>query len=317
MHRRQFLRLVLTGAALSQLPTIAHAGGPLRLVLVHGRAQQDLNPEALKAEWIDALKTGAAAGGRPLPDVTEVAFPYYGDRLDELARNFNVPLTSEIMARGDDTQDEFLVFQAQVAEELRQRAGVTDAQVDLEYGDNPEPRGPLNWEWVQAILRALDKHGGGLSRTALELFTRDVFIYTTRPGVRDAVDAIVRATITEQPTVVIAHSLGSVVAYSALTTDPRGLSVPLYVTLGCPLGIRAIRDQFRPIRYPVPVKAWFNGYDQRDVVALFPLDLDNFPVVPPIENFSEIDNHTDDHHGIVGYLDDRTVANRVLTAIGG
>jgi hypothetical protein len=42
-----------------------------------------------------------------------------------------------------------------------------------------------------------------MSQTALEVFTRDVFLYTTRAGVRDEIDRIVASAMTEQPTVVV------------------------------------------------------------------------------------------------------------------
>jgi hypothetical protein len=92
--------------------------------------------------------------------------------------------------------------------------------------------------------------------------------------------------------------------------------VPLLVTVGSPLGIRAIRDQLAPISYPHGVKDWFNAFDTRDVVALFALDAQSFPVEPPIRNFAGIKNHTDNRHGIDGYLDDREVARTILTAVG-
>jgi hypothetical protein len=254
--------------------------------------------------------------GRGLPDTLDVAFPYYGDVLDKFSREYDIPLTSDIQTRGGKTDDEFLVFQAEMAEALRQASGVTDAQVDIEYGSNPKPKGPLNWEWVQAILRALDKHGGGMSAHAIETFTRDVFLYTTRAGVRDEINSIVANAISEVPSVVVGHSLGSVVAYSVLRSDQRSLKVPLYLTVGCPLGIRAIRDQFRPLRYPLPVKAWFNAFDTRDVVALYPLDRGNFPLTPEIENYSGVKNSTDNRHGIIGYLDDPQVSRRLLDEAG-
>jgi len=74
----------------------------------------------------------------------------------------------------------------------------------------------------------------------------------------------------------------------------------------------AIRDQFRPLRSPAPVAAWYNAFDTRDVVALYPLDASNFPVHPPIENNAKVKNSTDNRHGIAGYLDDAEVAKRVL-----
>jgi hypothetical protein len=270
----------------------------------------------VKGEWLDALTEGAEALGRTIPDGIAVEFPFYGDVLDEFARQSEIPLVSDIHSRGSGAQDEFLAFQAEVAEEIRRRSGVTDAQVDAEYGANPKPRGPLNWEWVQAIIRAIDQHGGGMSGRALESFMRDVFLYTRRAGVRDEIDRIVSSALTEEPTVVVGHSLGSVVAYNVLRTDRRNLQVPLFVTIGSPLGIRPIRDQFRPLRYPPPVEAWYNAFDQRDLVALYPLDRAHFAVTPAIENYAMVDNHTDNRHGIVGYLDDTEIAGRILTALG-
>lgn len=72
--------------------------------------------------------------------------------------------------------------------------------------------------------------------------------------------------------VVVGHALGSVVAYDVLRRDPRRLALPLLVTVGSPLGIRAIRDELRPLRFPRGVKAWRNAFDERDPVALWPLD---------------------------------------------
>jgi hypothetical protein len=314
LDRRTFLS-VLSAMAVAALAPARAAPGPVRLVLVHGRGQQGLDPVKLKAEWLGALREGAKAIGMKLSDDVDVAFPYYGDVLEKFTTAAEIPLVSDVHAKGNADTDEFLAFQAQVAEELRQRAGVTDDQVDAEYGTNPKAKGPLNWEWVQAILRALDKHGGGMGQSALEQFTRDVFVYTTKAGVRDEVDGIVASMLTESPTVVVGHSLGSVVAYSVLRADARKLRIPLFLTVGSPLGIRAVRDQFRPLRYPRNVDGWYNAFDRRDVVALYPLDKDNFPVTPAIENYSLVDNHTDNRHGIVGYLDDPKVAGRLLTGL--
>lgn len=317
IDRRTLLKWACTVAALGPvavLPRRAVAARATKLLLVHGRAQQGLNPDTLKAEWMATLARGAAASGLTIPSTVDVAFPFYGDKLDGFTRQFGIPLTSDMQARGTAVDDEFLVFQAALADAVRQQAGITDAQVDAEYGNNPQARGPLNLAWVQAILRAIDKNSPGQNQKALEVFTRDVFLYTTRPGVRDEIDRIVAAKLTDQPTVVIGHSLGSVVAYSVLCTDRRTLQVPLLVTVGSPLAVRAVRDQFRPLRSPAPVAAWYNAYDPRDVVALYPLDGDNFPVQPPIVNNGKIKNSTDNRHGIVGYLDDVELAKRVVGA---
>jgi pimeloyl-ACP methyl ester carboxylesterase len=313
--RRGLLSLAVTVLATS---TDRAFGDQLpNLLFIHGRGQGGLDPAVLLSQWLTALTRGAQNLGRAIPLNVHVDFPFFGATLSGFADAANLPLTTDIQARGAAPNNEFLAFQHEIAEEMRSMAGISDQAVLDEYGNSPAERGPLNWQWVQAILRALDKHAGSLSQSAIEQFIRDVYLYSTKSGVRDAVDAIVRAKFTEQPTIVVAHSLGSVVAYNVLRSDPRNLNVPLLVTVGCPLGIRAIRNQLIPLKYPAPVDAWYNAFDPRDVVALFPLDEQNFPVNPAVTNFDGVSNHTDNRHGIDGYLDDPKIAARILDGLTG
>ena len=317
MNRRELIAIAgATLAAPFLSKALAADPHPVRLVLVHGRSQQGLNPVDLQSTWLETLRRGAAKINRALPERLDVAFPYYGDKLDELARALDLPLTTDIQAKGSAVNEDFLNFQAEVAEAMRQRAGITDAQVQEEFGANTTERGPQNWAWVQAIIRAIDRNAGGVSQSVIENIMRDVYLYTTRAGVRDVVDRIVGPAVNETPCVVIGHSLGSVVAYNILRTDRRALNVKAFITVGSPLAIRAIRDQLRPIGFPAPAKAWYNAFDPKDVVALYPLDAANFPVHPAVENYAKVLNPTDNRHGIIGYLDDADVAKHVLDALG-
>jgi hypothetical protein len=118
-------------------------------------------------------------------------------------------------------------------------------------------------------------------------------------------------------TVVVAHSLGTVVAYNVLRRDGAELhlKVPLFVTLGSPLAISVVKKALRPIAHPRCVGRWFNAMDDRDVVALFPLTADHFEVDPAIENKVDVDNPTQNRHGISGYLGDPEVARRIYEAV--
>lgn len=290
------------------------AAAASRLLLVHGRAQERKDPKALKAAWLEALGQGAAKSGQALSAVIDIAFPYYGDVLDDFVRQAKLPLPDDVKARGPGGNEDYLLFKAEMAEELRVGAGVSDEEIDEQYGADPRTKGLQNWEWVQAILRAIDKKTA-MTEPVLEQFMRDVYLYLTRLPVRTEIDRIVRATLTEEPTVVVAHSLGSVVTYSILRSEERKLDVPLYLTVGSPLALRPIQKRFRPLKSPPNVTAWYNAFDKRDVVALYPLDAKNFSISPPVENYDAIRNKTSNRHGIAGYLDDDKVAARVLGAL--
>lgn len=309
--------LVQAAAASIAAPNVfAQPNPPKRLLFVHGRSQGGRLPQELKSEWLGVLTKTATSIGRSMPATTIVEMPFYGDKLDEFANAAQIPLAADIQTRGSDPDREFQEFQAQFADELRRRAGVTDEEVEAEYGRSPGERGPQNWRWVQAILRALDKKVPGMGPPTLEAFTRDVFLYVTKPGVRTAIDRIVSAGFGEDyPNVVVAHSLGTVVTYSILMNERRNLRVPLLVTLGSPLAVRAVRDPFRPLSYPTSIQSWYNAFDKRDVVSLYPLDQENFPIGGRIANNDAVQNQTDNRHGIAGYLNNNDVATKILDAL--
>lgn len=281
-----------------------------RLLFVHGRAQGGRSEGELREEWMSALEEGALRSGHLIPKDLDVVFPFYGDLLDTLVAQFNLDLSKDFTTKGDSFEDDFLAFQAEVANEMRHRIGITDQQIDEIYGNNPREKGPQNWEWVQSIIKAIDSFSPNTTQIFLELFLRDVYIYMNSPLVRRRIDETIIAGIDDRPTIIAAHSLGTVVTYHILQNNPK-LNVPLYFTIGSPLAIRAIRRRFEPLKHPVSVGNWLNAYDERDVVALYPLDEANFPITPRIENIG-INNQTDNRHGISGYLDKASVAGRLL-----
>jgi pimeloyl-ACP methyl ester carboxylesterase len=159
--------------------------------------------------------------------------------------------------------------------------------------------------------RALSRRAPWLSEQLMRRFTSDVHAYMTRPAVGRQVNELIASELGHGPTVVVGHSLGSIVAYWTLSKHPDPLNVPLLVTLGSPLGIPTVKDRLpRPLGKPPPVVKWFNAADVRDPVALFPaLDRDNFPA--EIENLADVHNP----HGIGGYLSDRVVARHIVEAL--
>lgn len=289
-----------------------------QLVFVHGRAQERLDSIALKKEWIDAWKTGLDKAGLAMP-ITEsdVRFPYYGDTLEQMTAGRSAEEAARIVVRGDGMDRAEKEFVQAWLQEAQAKAGISDAEVAEAVDPAVRERGVLNWGWVQGILKVLDAKVPGASGASVALATKDVYSYLTNSAIRDTMDAGVRlAFAAATQTVVVAHSLGTVVAYNVLRRDDaRGLDVPLFMTLGSPLAVTVVKKQIRPIRHPTCAKRWFNAMDERDVVALFPLDGRHFDVDPAIENKTDVDNPTANRHGISGYLGDPEVAKRIHAAL--
>ncbi|MEF8717174.1 MAG: hypothetical protein V5B35_05605 [Candidatus Accumulibacter necessarius] len=300
------------------------------LVFVHGRAQQSKDSKALKAEWIAYWADGLKKSGLsvPLPD-NRIHFPYYGDTLDQLVAGKSPEEAAKIVVRGvapegggELSLEERAFIEAVLLESIGRFEGDAEGAVwrALPPGAIVE-KGVLNWGWVQGLLEVLDKHIPGASSASVALATRDVFQYLTNDIIRDVINAgTVSAMPAEEETVVVSHSLGTVVAYNVLRLNAKqkGWKVPLFVTLGSPLAVSVIKEKLariKPIAFPVNVATWFNAMDERDVVSLYPLDKENFSLTPAIVNKTNVRNSTSNAHGISGYLGDKEVAKRIYDAV--
>ncbi len=286
----------------------------MKLIFIHGRAQEGKDEIKLRDTWIEAFKKGLDASDLELPIPEEnILFPYYGDKLEELVNEIDEPI-EEIIQRGAKTNDSKAGFFKDFLDEIANNAQITTEQITENYEGDVKERGLLNWGWVQAILRTLDN--SFLGTWSIKKFTYDVFIYLTHPNVKKVVNGIVSSQITKgERVVVVGHSLGSIVGYNVLYDS--NAEVVKYITVGSPLGLSSVRKYLPlPLRMPSCVSnGWFNAYDEGDVVALNPLDANTFNITPPIVNKKDVENHTDNQHGIVGYLDDPVVAKTIYESL--
>jgi hypothetical protein len=143
----------------------------------------------------------------------------------------------------------------------------------------------------------------------------DAYFFTDRreplrQRLRQALDAAT------EPTVVIAHSLGTVIAYDVLREQRfAGRAVALLVTLGSPLGYTEIQDVVtKPLRLPAPVRLWANFADLVDVVTLDTTLADDFQGGPRIID-ALVNNPSPNSHAVCGYLTARGVRSTVAAAV--
>jgi superfamily II DNA or RNA helicase len=111
--------------------------------------------------------------------------------------------------------------------------------------------------------------------TGARLYVRrrmpDVHRYATSDATRRAVIERVHAALpTSGRAVLVAHSLGTVVALDLLHYLPDGLTIELLVTLGSPLALKPLRDELMGAGYTWPcqhLRGWVNAYDPADFVT--------------------------------------------------
>jgi hypothetical protein len=235
------------------------------IVCVHGIGQQVSGEESILADWIPALRDGVrrAAGVPPRPGHIEMAF--YGDLFREKGtKSLSIPPYDE-----NDVTEE---LEKQLLEAWWIGGSLIDKGV-LGPQDQTKLRTP---RMVQRAVNALS-HSRFFANIALNSFVADlkqVYGYFHDEMVRTEAQHRVEKVITDQTRVLLAHSLGTVVAYEALCAHPEW-PVRTFITLGSPLGIRnLIFELLRPPPqrgiglWPQTLKHWSNIADQGDIVAL-------------------------------------------------
>ncbi|NUP81567.1 MAG: hypothetical protein HOV96_28915 [Nonomuraea sp.] len=121
------------------------------------------------------------------------------------------------------------------------------------------------------LLTKLDDRSAAFAK----LFAPEVAAYLTDQARREKCQRTVAEVIRRnRPRVVIAHSLGSVVAYETLWANPD-LPVDLLITLGSPLGMRnVVFERLLPApvdgrgERPKNVARWVNIADKDDIAAI-------------------------------------------------
>ena len=291
-----------------------------------------MDADALESVWRAALHAGLEAAGSDLRIADDDAtFVYYGDTIDALVRGgAPPPVTVHLLESpaGAEALGELptaeAAFALAVAREVLASAGV-DAPVQAEgfVAD-------AILEALAETLAAIDRFVPGLSGIVLLLLVRDVYAYLHDDEVRAVLDdGLAKAMPDDEPAIVVAHSLGSLVAYRVLRADDgsRGWDVPVFLMLGSPLAITAIRDVLQaeaPLRAPASVQRWVDARDPRDIFAVHGLTPAAFPLDPgsPVVEPLVVDNRAPDHHeaaveldGVpVGYLAEAPVARVVAEA---
>lgn len=116
-----------------------------------------------------------------------------------------------------------------------------------------------------------------LTRLITALFLKDVndffFDKTRREAMKDRLRE--RLAAGNGPFVLVAHSQGTMIAWSVLHELGTTVDVAQFVTIGSPLGLAEVRNQLRRLhglgqgKLPIPagVRNWVNVFDPGDVVA--------------------------------------------------
>jgi hypothetical protein len=253
------------------------------LVYVHGAGPQE-NRDILKRRLDEHL-----FGSNQL-DRTTLA--YYSDLLHDepgIPGGF-----ADATGEAADLEASFLARASVVAaEEAAAAGGPADGGDGAPQDDRPAPLAGFGFPDPAFLILA-------------HLASSDVTSYLFGPRADEIRERVRTAVLAHQPCVVLAHSLGTIVAYDVLAGLPAG-TVPVLITAGSPLGLQNVQRRIGdhtgpPAKFPASVGHWHNFADPFDPVAFEGTLADEF--VPPggIDD-TVVENRALLNHDLTGYLD--------------
>jgi hypothetical protein len=257
----------------------------MKLILIHGVAQGGQTPAAITDNWCNALKRGGVRAG-PL-SAAQPELAYYGDLLE--AGISAIPIRD--LFERFTTKAEFLL---KVAAEVNAASARIHAQMlAASAADQTDA-------FSRSVYQQIATGHQPLSVGPVLEGLGDTFDYLTQYNLRRAIDERVAAKLGNQPQTIVAHSLGSVVAYRLLRDNK--IACQRLITIGSPLVFNAVRKLLDgPFSWPAKLSEWRNGYDQFDPICLGMPFGHHHSWGPRIAQL-RVDNLEHGNHAAVGYL---------------
>jgi hypothetical protein len=256
-------------------------GRPL-ILLVHGRGMLDRDSATTRRQWFQGLDSGTSSvAGRHLIEERDVRVVWYADVLAPASDEACDFAPADVRARRDREQDPNLKTVASFAGSML--AVLTAFIGDGETGSE-----------LRALAGDASFLGDARKRCAAE---------------RRLDRALDRARAEGRPVILVAHSLGSLVAYDDLSSRGDTAVVERLVTIGSPVGSPMLRhlllggDSTDILSRPPSVKDWVNVRSDGDPLAAAITVGRDVTTSPPADEL--------DPHEMIGYLRTRVTAAEI------
>jgi hypothetical protein len=311
---------------------------PAHLVLIHGRGRFSFDrppPELLAARWVGRMERALHQAGEPgLSDsLSGVSFLDYMSLLAPYSRAYRHRLQDDLEAVAQRMAEETQVEAESVEAESAEAESVEAATETVAEPQSPEPDGKPTRFCPDCTARYVDSPLGRprrrlrrLGRMVSEPFGvqqvawvfPDVVAYLANERLRADIHDLLAYRLPKKrtPVIVVAHSLGTLVAADLWAELGDQYRTRLFLTAGSPLAVPLVRRRLYP-RTAAWVSnlpegfAWVNVLDPVDPVTLA-RELRPSSFDPAIANL-EVENgrrfHSEDR-----YLSHLAVAREVLQA---
>ncbi len=268
----------------------------MRYVFIHGMNQQHYSAASLKQYWQSLLKQGCERAGITAELVNlQCKFPFYADVLTQQH------LSNQLEIRR--LQQPLLVQQQHFIHPDAQQLALIPSNALPALKQCSHQLLQLAKHQTIKELTLLFNHFPKLHQALLQHFLVEAYLYLSNAQFIQTVhQRLLPFFQTTESITVVAHSLGTVIAYHFLRQFPQ-YRIAHLITLASPLAFRVIQENLpQPIIRPSNLTGcWDNFYSDADFISNFALKKPPFEFQPAITNHL-IETQSDNPHAIAGYL---------------
>ncbi|WP_130802443.1 hypothetical protein [Acinetobacter ihumii] len=293
----------------------------MKLIFIHGAQQQSFNAESLQDHWLNILQLGLNNLDINVPlESLNFAFPYYGDLIHQHALNqLETPLDAFMPQAWQDWHLPYRQHPEpqQIDQEKRLIPLLALHQQELSltsrlYLFSHLAKDHVLREFVMLLNKFPKLHENMLHRYILE-----VYLYLANPDfMQDVHQRVMQSFEQDEEYIIVAHSLGTVIAYNLMQQLPENIKVQRFITLASPLAFRVVQSRLKASQEHLQALQgnWYNFYSHEDYLTTFPLDHGFFNVQPSIIN-QGISTFAHKPHEIIGYLQHPLVVQSIIETI--
>lgn len=313
-HVRQIFYTVSQSIGLSE--------ASMKIVFIHGMNKQQYTATSLRQHWLHLLKKGLRKNPQQQARFTylkrHIRIPFYGDLLSQ--HHLRNLLTGNTLTPQQWPHFPFLhPVQRQPPPPVDQRidpiCDVPQLNLDdaLKFNQKLRFITALSKDIALRNFVVLLNYFPRLHASLLQKLLQETYLYLANPEFMQEVHLRIHHQLyRSKPQIVVAHSLGTVIAYNYLIEHPE-LNIKRFITLGSPLAFRVIQAHLQqPIIRPAAISGdWINFYSHEDFLTAFPLTKNPFNFQPAIIN-QEIRTLVERPHDVEGYLQHPKVLTAML-----
>lgn len=294
----------------------------MKIIFIHGMNQQNYNADNLKQHWLDIFQQGI---NELKLDISakelDISLPFYGDLITkhQLSNRFDLDAflpkswVNFHLHKHNTTAPSTVLNTAPTIPILPYFMPEHELKLSKRLYLASQLFKDKALKEFSVILNNFPK----LHESLIHKFLIETYLYLANSQFMDEVHQRILASLEADETyIIVAHSLGTVIAYNLLQQLQSQYKIQRFITLGSPLAFKVIQSKLtQPIHRPQCLNGdWHNFYSPDDFLTAFPLVNAPFDFQPAILNTS-ISTFIHSPHQIAGYLQHPAVIKNIVEVL--